>query len=115
MQQYFVDFFGGWSDEVSKKRFFTCVKQGVVQLYFINDNFVGYFAELKGVLEDVHVVDNYQSQGYGTRMLSHPSLQKELQVLVFATNPALRFYERNGFVRLSFDETSQSYRLHKTL
>ena len=42
MQQYFLDNFGGWSDEVSKKRFFDVVRTGYVRLFFLQDTFVGY-------------------------------------------------------------------------
>jgi GNAT superfamily N-acetyltransferase len=115
MQQYFVEFFGGWSDDVSKKRFFKCVEQGSVQLFFLNDSFVGYFAELTNVLEDLHVVDSFQGKGIGSQILQHALLQKDLEVLVFATNPALAFYERNNFIKKSFDEAAQTFRLQRKI
>jgi hypothetical protein len=42
MSQLFIQNFGGWSKETSKRKFFNVLKNGLVKLFFLEDQFIGY-------------------------------------------------------------------------
>jgi GNAT superfamily N-acetyltransferase len=119
MKKYFMDNFGGWSDEVSRDRFFKVVVNGYVKLFFIKDKFVGYVSfnlekndSSSYLINDIHIVEEFQGQGYGTEILNYVKLTckgaKQLKVFVFKENPALNFYLKNGFKEIRSLEKSNS-------
>lgn len=128
MQQFFIDNFGGWSDEVCEKRFFKTLKDAFVKLFYLENVFVGYVSyslEENNVnsylINDIHIVDEYQHKGYGSEILEYIQTQAQqegitqLKVFVFKNNPSLKFYERKGFTQIEFLEKSNSYIMIKHL
>ena len=82
MQQLFIDNFGGWSDEVSEKKFYDVVKNGFVELFFLDDEFVGYvsFNVEKNdcsscLINDIHILKKFQRRGYGFEILNYVILK----------------------------------------
>lgn len=128
MQQYFIDNFGGWSDEVSEKRFFKILKNGFVKLFFLKNQFVGYVSftceannASSYLIHDIHIVDNFQKKGYGKEILMYvldtaSRLHKtQLKVFVFKNNLANKFYRSRGFKEVDFLEKSNTFVMVKSL
>ena len=121
MQKYFLENFGGWSDEVSEKKLLDLVKTGFVQLFFIEDRFIGYISYGKErdnhqsyLIHDLHIVKEFQGQGFGTKILDL-TINKvlklncnQLKVFVFKNNPSLNFYIKKGFKETDFLEKSNT-------
>ena len=110
MKKYFMENFGGWSDELSRNKFYKVVANGYVKLFFIKEKLVGYVTfnpELKEdnsyLINDIHVVKEFQGLGYGTEILNYVISKckelnaKQIKVFVFNENPAFNFYKKNGF------------------
>lgn len=110
MQDLFIKNFGGWSDDVSKKKFFEIVKNGFVKLFFLEDEFVGYVScntEKNNpdsfLINDIHIKKDFQRKGFGTEILNqviteaNKQNKSQLKVFVFKNNPSIKFYEKRGF------------------
>ena len=121
MKKYFMDNFGGWSDELCRDKFFKVVANGYVKLFFIKDLFVGYVTfnpeikeESSYIINDIHVSKIFQGLGYGTEILNIAISKckelnaKQIKVFVFNENPALKFYKKNGFKNIKNLERSNS-------
>lgn len=128
MQKLFIDNFGGWSDEVSKNRFFDVVKNGFVQLFFLKDKFIGYVSfntekinPKSYLINDIHVVKEHQKHSYGSIILNYVITQAkkqqitQLKIIVFKNNSAINFYIKNGFKKISFIEKSKTHIMIKEL
>jgi len=127
MEQLFIDNFGGWSDLVSEKKFFDIVNRGFVQLFFLEDVFVGYvsFNAEKDhansyLINDIHIVKKFQNQGYGSQILNYVLKKvlefngKRLRVFVFEKNPSLNFYKKKGFIETNYLEKSNTCVMSRT-
>ena len=44
MSELFISNFGGWSDDVSKKKFFDVLSKGHVELFFLKEEFILFIA-----------------------------------------------------------------------
>lgn len=118
MQKLFVDNFGGWSDVVSKKRFFNVVNNGFIELFFLDDLFVGYvsfnsekYDSDSFLINDIHILKQYQRQGYGSKILDFVIDKvncKQLKIFVFNKNPSIEFYRKHGFVLVEHLEKSDT-------
>jgi len=121
MQELFIDNFGGWSDSVSEKRFFNVVDNGFIELFFLDDIFIGYvsfnsekYNEYSFLINDIHILKQYQRQGYGVKILEFVINKvkyfncKQLKIFVFNKNPSLNFYKRNGFILIEHLEKSNT-------
>lgn len=112
MQDLFKKNFGGWSNQVSDKKFKNIIKDetGHVDLFFIEDLFVGYvsYNEEKNkknsyLINDIHITKEFQGKGHGTTILNNTIAKvKELganqvKIFVFLDNPAVEFYKANKF------------------
>jgi len=110
MRDHFVKNFGGWSDTVSKNKLLKVVKEGVVKLFFAEDDFVGYvsFNSEKNnkesiLINDIHIIKLFQRKDYGFQILNsviqfaENSQIKQLKVFVFKDNYAVNFYKKNKF------------------
>ena len=119
MEQLFIANFGGWSDEISKQKFFDIVKLGFIQLFFIKDRFIGYISynletqhKNSYLINDIHIKEEFQQKGYGTEILDHiinkakNNKIKQLIVLVFKNNPAYDFYKKHQFKETTILEKS---------
>ena len=128
MQKLFLNNFGGWSDEVSKKRFFEALSNGYVKLFFLKNSFIGYVSfnpEKKNLnsylINDIHTVKEFQGKGYGTEILNFVISKckelniKQIKVFVFKENPAINFYKENGFKEIEYLERSKTCILTLTL
>ena len=120
MKQLFLDNFGGWSDEVSAKKFFEVEKTGHAWLFFLKEKFIGYvtFGVEKNnadsyLIHDIHIVKEYQGKGYGKEILSYlvdfALHKKQLKVFVFENNPAHLFYRKQGFKEIEYVEKSKTF------
>jgi ribosomal protein S18 acetylase RimI-like enzyme len=121
MQALFIDNFGGWSDEVSKRKLLTVAKTGKVELFFVKEKFVGYVSfeteknHIESILiQDIHVIKKEQQKGYGETILQFvvqaavQSRKEQLKVFVFENNPSLQFYTKHGFKKIEFLEKSKT-------
>jgi GNAT superfamily N-acetyltransferase len=121
MQKLFLDNFGGWSDEVSKNKFFKVLADGYVKLFFLEDSFIGYvtFNQEENnkdsyLINDIHIVKTSQGKGYGTEILNFVISEceklnaKQMKLFVFKENPAINFYKKNGFKEIEFIEKSKT-------
>ncbi len=122
MEQLFIDNFGGWSDSVSEKKFFNSLDNGFVRLFFLKDVFVGYVSfnlekdhNNSYMINDIHVVEQFQKQGYGTEILDYVINKvlelkgKQLRVFVFEKNPSLNFYKKNEFMEMNYLKKSNTF------
>ena len=91
----------------------------MLNCFFLKDVFVGYVSfnvekndPSSYLINDIHIVSEFQGQGYGTEILNYVKLTckgaKQLKVFVFQENPALNFYVKNGFKEIKFLEKSNS-------
>lgn len=128
MEQLFIDNFGGWSDEVSKNKFFDVLKNGIVQLFFLEKVFIGYvtFNTEKNnsntyIINDIHIVKQFQKKGYGKEILDFvvsKALQSKINNLkanVFENNPSIEFYKKNGFEKIKYLEKSNTFVMQKNI
>jgi GNAT superfamily N-acetyltransferase len=128
MENYFVKHFGGWSDEISKKKFFDVIANGFVQLFFLGEDFVGYvsFNPEKNnpksyLINDIHIVKNFQWRGYGVKILEFAVNKAvedgctQLKAFVFKDNPAVQFYTKTGFGISENVDKSNSYVMIRVL
>ena len=96
MKKYFMENFGGWSDELSRDKFFKVLANGYVKLFFIKDMFVGYVTfnpEIKDpssyLINDIHISKEFQRLGYGSEILNYVISKckelnaKQIKVFVF--------------------------------
>lgn len=122
MQKLFLENFGGWSDEVSKKKFFKVVENGFVELFFLEGVFVGYVSSNMErdhkdsyLINDIHLEKKFQRKGYGTEILNFVEEKvkklkgKRLKVFVFKANPSLEFYKKVGFKEIEYIGHSKTY------
>jgi len=118
MQQLFIENFGGWSDAVSKNKFFETLKIGSIQLFFKEETFVGYvsYEEEKNnsqsiLINNIHIQKKFQQEGYGTQILNWVESQitkyNQIKIFVFKNNTSKKFYEKNNFKEIS--ELSKSH------
>ncbi len=111
MKQLFIDNFGGWSDVVSKDKFFEVIQEGIVQLFFKEKEFVGYISASPEkdnsqslLIHDIQIKKEYQRKGFGKQILLFiENKAKEisctqLKAFVFKNNPAREFYLHQGFI-----------------
>ena len=128
MQDLFKANFGGWSDPISKKRFFKALTDGFIQLFFLEEEFVGYVSfneELNEkdsyLINDIHVGKDFQRKGYGLEILNFVESKlielnaKRIKLLVFKDTSAVNFYIKNGFKEMGYLEKSNSFIMIKTL
>lgn len=128
MRPLFVKNFGGWSNAVSKKKFFDVLSSGFVRLFFLNELFVGYvsFASERDdahsfLIHDIHVVKEFQRKAFGFEILkfveatAREKNAKQLKVFVFKDNFSLAFYTKNAFQEVVNLEKSNSFILLKKL
>lgn len=121
MQKLFIENFGGWSDAVSEKRFFNVVENGFIELFFLDDIFIGYvsFNSEKDnkdsyLINDIHILKQYQRQGYGAKILNFVINKvkgfncKQLKIFVFNKNPSLDFYKKHNFILANHLEKSNT-------
>jgi len=121
MQKLFLENFGGWSDEVSKNKFFKVLDTGFVQLFFLEDNFIGYVSfnverdhKNSYLINDIHLENKFQRKGYGTEILNFVEEKvkelkgNRLKVFVFKANPSLNFYKKVGFKEMEYIEHSKT-------
>ncbi len=121
MEQLFIENFGGWSDLVSEKKFFDVVNSGFVQLFFLDDIFVGYVSfnpeknyDNSYLINDIHIVKKFQRKGYGSEILNFVIKKttelncKRLKIFVFENNPSINFYKKNKFKTIEFLEKSKT-------
>lgn len=110
MKELFEHNFGGWSDDVSKNKFFDVVSLGFVELFFLNEQFVGYVSfnvEVNNtesiLINDIHIIKEFQQKGYGSQILdfviikAHELKCNRLKLFVFENNSAIEFYKKRGF------------------
>lgn len=119
MEKLFIQNFGGWSDEVSRNKFFDVLKKGTVKLFFLDDIFVGYVSfEVERensesyLIHDIHILEDYQQKGFGTGILNYVIEEvegKQLKVFVFENNKAIEFYLKHGFEKKEFLEKSKTW------
>lgn len=122
MCQLFKKNFGGWSDETSEKKFFEVLKNGFVKLFFIENTFVGYVSynseknnDKSYLINDIHIVSEFQGKGYGTQILNFVLNEaikaniEQLKVFVFENNPAVKFYEKNGFKEIEHLDKTKTF------
>ena len=122
MQKLFLENFGGWSDEVSKKKFFKVLDTGFVRLFFLENNFIGYVSfnverdhKDSYLINDIHIVKQFQKKGYGTKILKFVEDKvnelngQKLKVFVFKANPSINFYKKIGFKEMEYIEHSKTY------
>lgn len=121
MKQLFIDNFGGWSNKVSKDKFFKVLKNGFVKLFFLENDFVGYVTyeveknnKQSFLINDIHIESKFQNKGYGTNILEFvkseaiKSNKTQLKVFVFKNNLAIKFYAKKGFKEVENLEKSNS-------
>lgn len=114
MEQHFIENFGGWSDEVSKKKFLEVIETGYSELFFQGDQFIGYvsFNEERDdrtsyMINDIHITKKHQRKGYGKQILNYvinkakETNHKKLKLFVFKDNPSINFY-----IKYNFKETA---------
>lgn len=119
MQNLFEENFGGWSDEVSEKKFFEVLKNGNVKLFFLEGDFVGYVSyEIEKnnsnsyLIHDIHILKKFQQKGFGSEILKYvveQTKEKQLKVFVFENNEAIKFYLKYGFEKNEFLEKSKTW------
>lgn len=110
MRDHFIKNFGGWSEQVSKNKILKVAKEGVVRLFFNDNNFVGYVSfnpesndNDSILIHDIHVVKLFQRKDYGFQILNEvvkhakKNDAKQLKVFVFKDNYAVNFYLKNDF------------------
>ncbi|MCF8013053.1 GNAT family N-acetyltransferase [Candidatus Woesearchaeota archaeon] len=136
MKPYFDKHFGGWNDNANKKQFFNILKKGYVYLFEIetkqtNKNIlIGYatFIEEKNeenknkyTLNDIHVKEEFQKQGYGSKMLLFVENKikelkgTKLKILVFKDNKSIEFYKKHNYKKINFIEKNDTIVLEKEL
>lgn len=128
MCELFIDNFGGWSDEVSKNKFFEILKNGFIKLFFLQNKFAGYVSycsekndDKSYLINDIHIVRQFQRKGYGTQILDFiineaiVAKKERLKVLVFEKNPSVKFYEKNGFKVIQLLKKSNTYVMVKNI
>jgi len=123
MYELFKKNFGGWSNQVSDKKFQNIINDptGKVNLFFAEDLFVGYvsFNEERNqknsyLINDIHIEKKFQQQGHGTTILNNTIEQikklgaNQVKVFVFLDNPAVEFYKQNEFKEVEKLEKSNS-------
>jgi len=127
MEQLFVENFGGWSDEVSDKKFFSVLENGFVKLFFLENEFVGYvtYESEKNkkdscLINDIHIVDRFRKRGIGKKILDFVREEclnhgcRQMKVFVFENNPSINFYLKMGFEKKEFLEKSNTWIMIKT-
>jgi len=128
MRQLFLENFGGWSDDVSKEKFFKVVSNGYVKLFFLDGLFVGYVTfnvekndDSSYLINDIHIAKEFQRKGYGTDILNFVISKclelgaKQLKIFVFKVNPAIYFYVKHGFKEIEYLERSKTCVMVKVL
>jgi RimJ/RimL family protein N-acetyltransferase len=128
MRYLFIDNFGGWSDEVSEKKFFEVLNNGFVELFFLKDELLGYvtFNQEKNqansyLINDIHIVKKFQRQGYGTEILNSVIKKvtrlnaNQLKIFVFKNNPSINFYKKKGFKEFEYLKKSNTCVMLKTI
>ncbi len=128
MEQLFIDNFGGWSDEVCKKKFFNIVKQGFVELFFFDNVFAGYVSfnieknnTTSFLINDIHLKKEFQQKGIGSQILefvikkAKENKISQLKVFVFKNNPSIEFYKKQGFIEVETLLKSDTSIMIKTL
>lgn len=121
MKDLFIKNFGGWSDEVSRNKFFEILESGFVRLFFLNDEFVGYVTfslerDFKDsfMINDIHVVDKFQGRGFGREIIEFVIDKvvglsgNQVRLFVFGNNSSIKFYEKCGFLKVDFWEKSNT-------
>ena len=122
MEKYFVEHFGGWNKKVSEKKFYEVINSGFVQLFFLDDEFIGYVScntekndSASLLINDIHIIKKYHWKGYGLKMVDFAlkqAVKKEctqMKTFVFQDNPAVKFYQAVGFNITEKIEKSNSY------
>jgi GNAT superfamily N-acetyltransferase len=128
MQQLFLENFGGWSDEVSEKKLLEVAKTGTVQLFFEENTFIGYVSfniekenSKSCLINDIHIKKEHQRKGFGAQILQFVIKKakelhyNQLKVFVFRNNPAINFYQKNGFKENQLIEKSNTSVMVKIL
>ena len=123
MQELFKKNFGGWSNQISDKKFKNIINDetGHVELFFIDDLFVGYVSyneernqKNSYLINDIHIEKEFQQQGHGTTILNETIAKvkklgaNQVKVFVFLDNPAFEFYKANQFQTVEKLEKSNS-------
>ncbi|MBW3019767.1 GNAT family N-acetyltransferase [Candidatus Woesearchaeota archaeon] len=112
MKEFFLKNFGGWNDEVSKRQFFEYFEKGFVYVFELNSIPVGYVTFVKEdetfYVNDFQVRKEFQQKGFGSEIMefledfAKKNKGKEIKLLVFKDNPALKFYLKHGFREINF-------------
>lgn len=111
MKQLFISNFGGWSKEVSERKFLDIAEFGFVEVFFEDHKFIGYVSvgpekndEHSYLIHDIHLVKEFQRKGYGKKILefvekkAQENNKVQLVAFVFKNNPAVDFYLHEGFI-----------------
>jgi GNAT superfamily N-acetyltransferase len=107
----------GWDQPTEEKRFAQFFKVEEAKIIVVDGRDVGWIAEqLDGInvnIGSLYVIPEMQRCGVGTSVLqllmAHARRQsKGITLAVVKINPALRFYERNGF-RITHEDEFKFY------
>lgn len=125
MKELFLENFGGWNDETSKKQFEDISSEGYTYIVKNDDKMMGYVSfypeEDVFVINDIQIKKEFQQKGFGSEILTFvESKVKELngnkiRLLVFKNNPALKFYEKHNYKQINYQERTNTCEMLKSL
>jgi ribosomal protein S18 acetylase RimI-like enzyme len=107
MENYVVDAWGKWHDEVVRSQLLDGLKADAFSSIFVDQFLVGAIAVEHHVthiqIEDLYILPEFQNQGIGTAIVlgiieEASQSPKPVRLRVLSSSPARFLYERLGFV-----------------
>ena len=110
-QKYVEKIYGEWNEENQKKLFNKFMKENSknIELIYLKDKLVGFYNgktkdDNSFEIDNICIMPEYQNKGIGTAVLKEilfENKDKEVSLQCFKDNPAIDWYKKIGFEKIS--------------